>query len=134
MAAKAEIESARKANKLEAERTTKVEADRNAKIESARKANKLEAERTTKVEADRNAKSEAERMVKVPSVSECWIDDDADESQGLAMTMVDKLWRLVLVLNHGRRYLNFALVIAGVMRRRFSGAWRWRIRQPDQLS
>ena len=48
--------------------------------------------------------------------------------------IVDKWRRIMIVMRRGRRYLNLELVIASVLRRRFSGNWRWRIRQPDQLS
>ena len=57
--------------------------------------------------------------------------DNGDE---VSTWIVDRWRRIMIVMRRGRRYLNLALVIASVLRRRFSGTWRWRIRQPDQLS
>ena len=57
--------------------------------------------------------------------------DNGDE---FSTWIVDRWRRIMIVMSRGRRYLNLALVIAQVLRRRFSGHWRWRMRQPDQLS
>ena len=62
-----------------------------------------------------------------------WIVDTDDE-QGLSLWIVGKWERFMRVMCRARRFLNFALVIGNTARRRFSGEFRHRMRQADQLS
>ena len=51
----------------------------------------------------------------------------------MRLRIVDKWRRFIKVFQHARHLLNRAVVIGNLARRRFSGEFRYRVRQPDQL-